>query len=96
MPEKLDEINKRLTDAINLDDIPNIYFNGFTNTIGLGDIVISIERNGKPVAVLNASYTVAKTLALKLNGLIQNLENTTGNKIMTTDDVEQKFKAQRN
>lgn len=64
-----------------------IYFNGFTIGIGNGDIVFALERNGKPVAALNASYTVAKTLAQKLGRIMAQLEEASGNRIMSTDEV---------
>ena len=68
-------------------DIPRLYFNGFSSTLGTGDVVIVLSRNGEPVAILNASYTLAKTLAEKLGGLIAVLESQTGADIMTTDVV---------
>lgn len=76
--------------AIN-SDVPKIYFNGFGNALGSGDVVIVLQCNNKPVAVLNASYTVTKTLAIKLAELISNLERETGNTIMTTFDVDSKL-----
>ncbi len=84
------DIQERFEKALN-EDIPNIHFNGFLNRIGTGDILIVLERNNKPVAILNASYTVAKTLAQKLGNLIANLEDATGNTIMTTDDIGKKL-----
>ena len=55
-------------------DIPQIYFNGFATALGSGDVVIVLERNGKPVATLNASFTEAKTLVQKIGELIASLE----------------------
>ena len=87
--KSVDENRKRQSDEERIlnavtSDVEKIYFNGFTNTIGLGDILITLEQNGSPVGVLNTSYTVAKTLAIKLADLIGQLEAATGNKIMTT------------
>ena len=87
--EKTDR-RARLVKALE-SDVEQIYFNSVVNSIGSGDILMVLERNGKPVATLNTSYTVAKTLALKLAQLIGNLEESTGNTIMTTDDVEAKL-----
>ena len=89
-----DDGRARLVKALE-SDVEQIYFNSVVNSIGSGDILIVLERNGKPVATLNTSYTVAKTFALKLAQLIGNLEGLTGNTIMTTDDVAAKL-AQRN
>lgn len=83
--EKQDE--QRLSQAISNPDVPKLYFNGFTVAIGSGDIVLMLQRNGEPLAVLNASYTVAKTLGAKLGGSIAVLESSTGNNIMTVDDI---------
>jgi hypothetical protein len=68
-------------------DCPIYYFNGFTTALGVGDILISLQSNGKPILTLNTSYTLAKTLSEKLNGIISDLEKATGNRIMTTDQI---------
>ena len=95
--KSVDENRKRQSDEERIlnavtSDVEKIYFNGFTNTIGLGDILITLEQNGSPVGVLNTSYTVAKTLAIKLADLIGQLEAATGNKIMTTEDIKAAFR----
>jgi len=87
--EKPTGIEKRIQKALDLD-IKNIYFNGFVNAVGHGDILIILERNTKPVAILNASYSVAKTLAIKLNEIVQKFEADMDHEIMTTDDVQSK------
>lgn len=94
MSEITDEkgnIGKEISDALNNKDLPNIYFNGFIQSIGTGDIAIVIKRNNNPVALLNTSYTVAKTFAQKLNDLISRLEFKTSNTIMTTEDISKKL-----
>jgi hypothetical protein len=83
--EKLKEVIQKAIES----NIETIYFNGFTNSVGVGDVVIVLHRNGKPIAILNASYTVAKSLAIKLNELIGFLESKTDQKMLTTDQVEQ-------
>ncbi len=72
-------------------DLDATYFNGFSLATGIGDIIITLFRNGKPIRTLNTSYTVAKTLSLKLSQSIQKLEKETGNEIMTTDYVMDKL-----
>ena len=69
------------------DAVPQIYFNGFSCATSPGDVTMILARNGKPVALLNSSFTLAKTLATKLSGVMEGFEDVTSNKIMTTDDV---------
>jgi hypothetical protein len=64
-----------------------LYFNGFAIAIGAGDVVCTLLRNGTPVLTVNASYTVAKTLAEGLADTIRQLEEKTGQKIMTVNKV---------
>ena len=84
--------NKALVDeiqsAIQDTELPRLYFNGFSITLSTGDILIVLKRNDIPIAVLNASYTVAKTLVQKIDGVIGKLEDVTGNIIMTTNDID--------
>jgi hypothetical protein len=69
--------------------IPQIYFNGFLSALTTGDVQLVLERNGVPVAVLNVSYTVAKTLGVAIGALISNLEGATKRTIMTSSDIQQ-------
>jgi hypothetical protein len=69
-------------------DIPNITFNGMVTSLGTGDVLVVLERNGHPVAVLNVSYTVAKTLSMLLGNTIAKLEELSGHPIMTTTEIE--------
>lgn len=68
-------------------DSQPLYFNGFTVAIGTGDVVIALQLNGKPIQVLNTSYTVAKTLAEGLSKIIGELEQKTGSTIMTIQTI---------
>ena len=89
---KIEQImKKRITKALENAEIPRIHFNGFINTTGAGDVMIVLESNGQPVAIVNGSFTVVKTLAQKLQTLIINLEKKSGNTIMTTDEVDKVF-----
>lgn len=73
--------------AVNAPDIPHLYANGFINAMGNGDTVLILQQNGKPIATLNLSFTLTKTLAQKLEQIIGDLEKDTKNIIMTTDDI---------
>jgi len=68
-------------------DVPQIYFNGFINVLGIADVLVTLERNGRPVATLNMSYTTAKTLALSLAQVVAQLEEATGRDMLTTEEV---------
>ena len=81
-------VQERINNALDNEEIPRIQFNGFINSTGTGDVMIILESNGAPVAVVNGSFTVIKTLAQKLSTLIINIEKRSGNTIMTTDDVQ--------
>ncbi len=80
---------QQVAEALNNPQLPHIYFNGFVNSLGSGDLMMILQRNGQPVAVLNTSYTLAKTLAEKVHDLIASLEADTGNTIMITDDINE-------
>lgn len=85
-PQNL-EVQQMLA-AMNNASIENVYFNGFANVVGNGDVVITLFRNGQPVKVLNTSFTVAKTLAEKLNAIIEDIEKRTNVNFLTTEDVQ--------
>jgi len=74
--------------------VPQIYFNGFLNTISIGDVLTILERNGKPVVVLNMSYTIAKTLAVSLGQIISQFESGVERNMLTTHDVEKALRMQ--
>ena len=84
-------LRRQIQQALEDPDIPSIHFNGFINSTGAGDVMLILQQNERPVVVLNASFTVIKTLAQKLLDQIQNLEQKTGNEIMTTDEVLRKL-----
>lgn len=81
-----------IDEAINNPEIPSLYSNSFSCALGQGDTVVLFKNGKKPIVTLNMSYTTAKTLAIKLQGLISHLESISGNKIMTTDDIGLFFK----
>lgn len=85
MPQQKRQI--LLEQAFGDPNIPKIYANGFDIALGTGDMVVVLKNCDKPVAVLNLSYTLAKTLSIKTQGLIRHLEKSSGNVIMTTDEI---------
>ena len=72
-------------------NVPKLYVNGFINTLGTSDIMTILERNGEPIAVLNMSYTVAKTLATSLGEIVARLEELSGRDMLTTKQLESMF-----
>lgn len=91
MNEKQQTIEEQIKNALEDKETPTIYFNGFITSVGVGDVMVILNRADKPVAILNMSYTLAKTLAEKLGGCIAAIEQESGNTIMTTDDIKQMF-----
>lgn len=79
-----------LKKIINAEEIPKIYVNGFATFRGNSDIGIAFQCNGKTNLVINMSFTLAKTLAEKLGEMIDDFEEITETKIMTTDVVDVK------
>ncbi len=86
--ERGQAIEGQIKKALEDKEIPNIYFNGFITTVGIGDAMLVLTQNNEPVAILNMSYTLAKTLAQKVGGGIATLEQKSGNTIMATDDIK--------
>lgn len=84
-------LQERINRALASEDIPQIYFNGFVNVGASADVMIVLEQGGQPVAVLNTSYIVAKTLADKLAGTVRNFERKTDTVILTTQEVQERL-----
>jgi hypothetical protein len=74
--------------AATASNIPQIYCNGFANALTSGDVITVLERNGQPVAVVNMSYTVAKTFAQALGVIVADLEAKAGRPMLTTHEVD--------
>lgn len=85
------DITEIMNSAITDPNVPKIYANGFATGVGNGDTLIVLQQNSRPVAVLNLSFTVAKTLALKLGNVIKGVEDKANTVILTTDDFSAVF-----
>jgi hypothetical protein len=72
--------------------VVRLYANGFTIGLSNADTHIVLQLFGRPVAVWNLSYTLAKTLAQKLTHLVETWEKQTGHEVVTTDKVDLAFK----
>src|SRR5262249_9708619 len=79
--------------SIDRAEVPKIYSNAFSLALSNADIAIVFQRFGeRPVAVVNLSYTLAKTLAQRLGGLVQEFESKISQEILTTDRIDDVFK----
>lgn len=70
-------------------DIPNLYLNGFQVAGTNADVILAGERNGRPVVLMNLSFTVAKTLAEALTNTIAAIEEGVGRPMLTTHQFDQ-------
>lgn len=84
---------ERIQEALASEVIPHLYANGFSNTMSNADVALVFEHNQKPIATINMSYTLTKSLASKLSRLITILEQGTEHEMLTTDDVAEKMQA---
>lgn len=95
MPERRilkENKDEKFLEALKDPNIPKVYANGFMNALGNGDSTIVFQWNGNPVLVLNMSFTVSKTLALRLGKMIGDIEEGSGNTIMITDEIAKALK----
>ena len=73
-------------------DVPKLYLNGFQTGLTNADVVLVGECNGEPVALLNMSFTTAKTLAIALSNTISMLESKSDREMLTTHDFDAMMK----
>jgi hypothetical protein len=78
----------RIAKAVANDELPHFYANGFSNAMTNTDIVVVFERATNPVATVNLSYILAKTLAQRLGALVTELETRLNIEIPTTSDID--------
>lgn len=95
MAEPKAEINSgpaaRKLDAAVESGVPLLYFNAVTIAASNSDVVVLLERNGKPVSIINMSFTMAKTLSLRLGQIIADIESRSGRPIMATSDIDEMY-----
>ena len=68
-----------------------LYANGFTLGLTNADVYIVLQMFGRPIGVVNLSYTLAKTLSLKLQRLVKDCEEKTQQELATTDTIDRAF-----
>ena len=72
--------------------VHRLYANGFTIGMTNADMHVVLQLFGRLVAVVNLSYTLAKTLSIKLAGVVAEWEKRTGRELATTDAIDEAFK----
>lgn len=71
--------------------ITNIYANGFSLGFTNADTQLVLLLSGRPVAIVNFSYTLAKSISEKLGKLMEEWEKRTGHTLQTTDSIDKAF-----
>jgi len=69
--------------------VAQLYANSFVIGMSNSDLFVVFQRFGKPVGVVNLSYTLAKTLAQRVGGLISEFEQSIDQNILTTDRIDE-------
>lgn len=85
-----ENVGKRVKTVLESEQVTSLYTNGFIIFVGQSDMGVILQKNGKDTAVINMSFTLAKTLAEKLGNTVREFEEKTGTLIMTTDVVNER------
>lgn len=85
-----DEKELGLESMLTQPNLPLIYANGFVIFQTNADIGVVLRVDNTPVSVLRMSFTLAKTLGIKLDEVIGNLETKTNQEILTTQVIQTK------
>jgi hypothetical protein len=70
-------------------EAPMLYANGFINGLGLTDSYLVLQANGRSVAVINLSLSVAKSLGQGLLAMVAQHEQTQGRPVPTIEELQQ-------
>ena len=71
-------------------EVPNLYTNGFVNGLGLTDSYLVLQANGRSVAVVNMSVSVAKTLGQSLLAMVESYEQQSGQTVATLEELQRR------
>ena len=78
-------------DDLPLPDHKQIYANGFYTAVSPVDVVVGLTRNGQNTALMNLSFSLAKTLAFNLLEVVENFEEKLGIEFPTLDKIFEHF-----
>ena len=67
-----------------------IYANGFMIAQSMSDVTVVLQTNGATSAILNLSFTSAKTLGLQLQEVVGRFEKETGQSLLTMQQIQEK------
>lgn len=81
---------------IEADTTQEVYTNGFQIAFGNADVIVTFQRNGRPVQIMNMSFTLAKTLSQLLGNVIDQIETKGDFKIKTTKELDETIGAEDN
>ena len=87
------DAHAKMFEAAVASSIIQIYLNGFVVGQSTSDVTMLIQTNGNPSAILNMSFTTAKSLAIELDKVIKNFEKITGHSLLTMEDITTKMVA---
>ena len=79
---------KKFDKAMNDPDVPQFYVNNLQSGYNNTDFLLLLESNGKPSAIVNLSYTLAKTLVETIGGNIAELEAKLGHPIHSMGEMD--------
>jgi hypothetical protein len=68
-----------------------LYVNGMTCGSSLSDVFMVVNSGPVPTAVIQMSFTMAKTMMLNLHQVITEFEAKTGQSLLTMNDIKEKF-----
>jgi len=84
-------VETRISNALKLPSEKKVYFNGFVVNMSASDILIGLEANNEPVAMLNTSLSVAKALSEMLRNIITRFEEGTDYKVPELKEMEERL-----
>jgi hypothetical protein len=78
---------EEMREAAQNEELPHIYVNGFSISVGNSDASLLLKFHEKPVLFISMSHIIAKTLAEKFGAVIADMEDITDRRIFTTDQL---------